>query len=153
MDPVVIKKYANRRLYDTESSAYVTLNQVADMVRAGRQVKVVDARTDEDVTAFILAQIIMEQAREKNILMPASLLHLIIRYGDNILEEFFEKYLEQVLKNYLSYKDAVDDQFRKWLDLGIDISQKTLESFAPFQGIFDAARKERADREGGGKKQ
>ena len=147
MDPVVIKKYANRRLYDTENSAYVTLNQVADMIRAGRQVKVVDAKTDEDVTAFILAQIIMEHAREKNILMPAPLLHLIIRYGDNILEEFFEKYLEQVLKNYLSYKNAMDDQFRKWLDLGMDISQKALGSFAPFQGIFDAARRDRGDGE------
>ncbi len=144
---VVIKKYANRRLYDTESSAYVTLNQVADMIRAGRQVKVVDAKTGEDVTAFILAQIIMERAREKNILMPAPLLHLIIRYGDNILEEFFEKYLEQVLKNYLAYKNAMDDQFRKWLDLGMDISQKTLGSFAPFKAIFDADRKDKEDGE------
>lgn len=141
MDAVVIKKYTNRRLYDTESSAYVTLNQVADMIRGGRQVQVVDARTGEDVTAFILAQIIMEHAREKNILMPSPLLHLVIRYGDNILEEFFEKYLEQVLKNYLAYKDAMDDQFKKWLNLGMDISQKTLGSFAPFQAIFDARRK------------
>ena len=141
MDAVVIKKYTNRRLYDTESSAYVTLNQVADMIRGGRQVQVVDARTGEDVTAFILAQIIMEHAREKNILMPSPLLHLVIRYGDNILEEFFEKYLEQVLKNYLAYKNAMDDQFKKWLDLGMDISQKTLEGFAPFQAIFDARRK------------
>jgi polyhydroxyalkanoate synthesis repressor PhaR len=146
MDAVVIKKYANRRLYDTEGSAYVTLNQVADMIRGGRQVQVVDARTGEDVTAFILAQIIMERAREKNILMPSPLLHLIIRYGDNILEEFFEKYLEQVLKNYLAYKNAMDDQFKKWLDLGMDISQKTLGGFAPFQAIFDAARKDKEEK-------
>jgi len=146
MDAVVIKKYANRRLYDTEGSAYVTLNQVADMIRGGRQVQVVDARTGEDVTAFILAQIIMEHAREKNILMPSPLLHLIIRYGDNILEEFFEKYLEQVLKNYLAYKNAMDDQFKKWLDLGMDISQKTLGGFAPFQAVFDAARKDKEEK-------
>jgi len=138
MDTVIIKKYANRRLYDTQSSAYVTLNQVAEMIREGQQVQVADAKSGEDVTAFILAQIIVERAREKNILVPAPLLHLLIRYGDNVLEEFFEKYLEQILKNYLSYKNAVDDQFEKWLELGMDVSQKTLGSFAPFQAIFGA---------------
>ena len=135
---VVIKKYANRRLYDKGRSAYVTLNQVAEMIREGKQVQVVDAKSGEDVTAFILAQIVVERAREKNILMPAPLLHLIIRYGDNVLEEFFEKYLEQVLNNYLSYKNSMDDQFKKWLELGADVSQKTLGSFVPFSGIFGA---------------
>ena len=93
-EKVVLKKYANRRLYDTEKSAYVTLNQVADLIREGRQVEVIDAKTKEDVTAFILTQIILEASRKKNVLLPVPLLHLIIQYGENVLEEFFEKYLQ-----------------------------------------------------------
>ena len=77
---VLLKKYANRRLYDTEKSVYVTLSQVSDMIKEGRQVKVIDAKTEEDVTAFILTQIIVEEAKNKNSLLPVPLLHLIIEY-------------------------------------------------------------------------
>jgi polyhydroxyalkanoate synthesis repressor PhaR len=134
------KKYANRRLYDTEKSAYVTLDDVMQGIRQGRHVEVVDAKTGEDVTAFTLTQIILEESRKKNSLLPVTLLHLIIQYGENILSEFFEKYLEQTLRNYLSYKTVADDQFRKWLNLGMDFSNLTTESMASlpaFQSFFD----------------
>jgi polyhydroxyalkanoate synthesis repressor PhaR len=134
------KKYANRRLYDTEKSAYVTLDDVMQGIRQGRRVEVVDAKTGEDVTAFTLTQIILEESRKKNSLLPVPLLHLIIQYGENILSEFFEKYLEQTLRNYLSYKTVADDQFRKWLNLGMDFSNLTTESMASqpaFQSFFD----------------
>jgi polyhydroxyalkanoate synthesis repressor PhaR len=134
------KKYANRRLYDTEKSAYVTLDDVMQGIRQGRRVAVVDAKTGEDVTAFTLTQIILEESRKKNSLLPVPLLHLIIQYGENILSEFFEKYLEQTLRNYLSYKMVADDQFRKWLNLGMDFSNLTTESMASlpaFQSLFD----------------
>ena len=134
------KKYANRRLYDTEKSAYVTLDDVMQGIRQGRRVEVVDAKTGEDVTAFTLTQIILEESRKKNSLLPVPLLHLIIQYGENILSEFFEKYLEQTLRNYLSYKTVADDQFRKWLNLGMDFSNLTTESMASlpaFQSLFD----------------
>jgi polyhydroxyalkanoate synthesis repressor PhaR len=137
---VKLKKYANRRLYDTEKSAYVTLNQVADIIRQGRQVEVVDAKTKEDVTAFILTQIILEEAKNKNFLLPIPLLHMIIQYGDNILVEFFETYLQQMVETYLAHKSAVDDQFKQWLDLGSDFSnlaQKTMAGMTPFQSFFD----------------
>ncbi len=110
---ILLKKYANRRLYDTVQSGYVTLSEVADMVKKGCRIKVIDAKSEEDVTSFILTQIIMEKARMKNTLLPIPLLHLIIRHGDNLLEEFFEKYLEQTIKNYIAYKGAVDEQFKK----------------------------------------
>jgi polyhydroxyalkanoate synthesis repressor PhaR len=134
------KKYANRRLYDTEKSTYVTLDDVMQGIRQGRRVEVVDAKTGEDVTAFTLTQIILEESRKKNSLLPVPLLHLIIQYGENILSEFFEKYLEQTLRNYLSYKMVADDQFRKWLNLGMDFSNLTTESMASlpaFQSLFD----------------
>ncbi|MBN2299533.1 MAG: transcriptional regulator [Deltaproteobacteria bacterium] len=136
----LLKKYSNRRLYDTTNSTYVTLNQVADMIKADDEVEVHDAKTNEDVTAFILTQIILEEARKKNALLPVPLLHLIIRYGENVLQEFFNKYLQQIIANYLEFKKAVDEQFSKWLDMGIDYSdmaQKTLTGLTPFNSFFN----------------
>jgi polyhydroxyalkanoate synthesis repressor PhaR len=101
---IVIKKYPNRRLYNTENSIYVTLSQVADLIKSGRRVKVIDAKSEEDVTAFILTQIIMEQARSRNWVLPTSLLHTFIQYGDTVLNDFFEKYIEKTIKNYLVYR-------------------------------------------------
>ncbi|TYT75368.1 polyhydroxyalkanoate synthesis regulator DNA-binding domain-containing protein [Desulfobotulus mexicanus] len=137
---VLIKKYANRRLYDTEKSKYVTLAEVRLLIREGRGIHVIDVNTEEDVTAFILTQIVLEEARQKNALLPVPLLHLIIRYGDNILSEFFEKYLQQILGNYLHQKSAFDEQFRRMLDLGIDLSgmaQKTITGISPFAPFMD----------------
>jgi len=151
---VKLKKYANRRLYDTEKSAYVTLNQVADIIREGRQVEVFDAKTKEDVTAFILTQIILEEAKSKNFILPVPLLHLIIQYGDNILGEFFEKYLQQMVNTYLAHKNAVDDQFKQWLDQGrgySDMAQQTMAGLTPFKSFFDqfsySPQKEDEDKE------
>ena len=137
---VMFKKYTNRRLYDTEKSTYVTLKQVADIIKEGRQVEVIDAKTKEDVTAFILTQIVLEESRKKNVLLPVPLLHLIIQYGENVLEEFFEKYLQQTIHNYLNYKKTVDEQFGKWLEVGMDLTemaQKTMTGLKPFQPFFD----------------
>jgi polyhydroxyalkanoate synthesis repressor PhaR len=136
---VRLKKYANRRLYDTEQSRYVTLDEVADIVKRGRQVEVVDAKSGEDVTAFILTQIVLERARSKNMLLPPSLLHLFIQYGDNVLAEFFEKYLEQTIKTYIVYRSAFDEQMAKLLEMPTSFSrtaQKGMVGMPPFQAIF-----------------
>lgn len=136
----IFKKYANRRLYDTEESRYVTITEVADIIKAGRQVQVLDAKTREDVTAFILTQVLLEAARRQNVLLPAPVLHLVIRYGDNLLGEFFEKYFQLTLKNYLAYKNAFDQQFKTWLDMGMDMtdfSKKSLTEMAPFKSFLD----------------
>ena len=130
-DTVLIKKYSNRRLYDTEKSTYVSLNDLAETIREGREVNVIEAKTKEDVTAFILTQIILEEAKNKNILLPVPLLSLIIRYGENVLSEFFEKYLQQIIKNYITYKKTFDNQFHKWLEFGIDFSPKSFFDLFP----------------------
>ena len=137
---VLLKKYANRRLYDTEKSAYITLSQVADMIREGRQVQVIDAKTEEDVTAFILTQIIMEEARKNNSLLPVTLLHLVIQYGQNVLSEFFEKYLEPTIRNYLAHKASLDQQFQNWLEMGKDFfptCASTPAPLVPLDSLFD----------------
>ena len=137
---VILKKYANRRLYDTEKSVYVTLNQVADYIRDGRTVAIIDAKSKEDVTAFTLTQIILEEAKNKNALLPVPLLHLIICYGDNLLGEFFEKYLHQIFQNFVTHKQAMDGQFQQWIEMGLNMSQAAQKSFSgmnPFQPFFE----------------
>ncbi len=139
-DKVLIKKYTNRRLYDTENNSYITLGQVSALIKEGRQVEVVDAKSGDDVTAYILTLIVLEEARKKNVLLPVPLLHLIIRFGETILSEFFDKYLQQIIRNYLSYKGSMDEHFARWLDLGTDYTDKAREaisSLAPFTSVFD----------------
>ena len=137
---LLLKKYANRRLYDTEKSTYVSLNHVAELIKQGREVEVIDAKTKEDVTAFILTQIVLEQARKNRFLLPPPLLPLIIQYGENVLAEFFDKYLGETIKHYLTYKSTADEQFRNWLNLSLDLSemaQKTMTGTTPFKALFD----------------
>ena len=138
-ETVVLKKYANRRLYDTEKSVYVTLDQVTEMVKEGRQIQVLDAKTQEDVTAFVLTQIILEQAKSRDLLLPVPVLHLIIRYGDNVLGEFFDRYLQTILQNYMSQKKAFDRHFQQWAGMGSEFTEMTrraTEGFAPFNPFF-----------------
>src|SRR6476619_8253715 len=83
--PVVVKKYANRRLYNTESSSYITLDNLADMIRQGRDFVVYDAKTGEDITRSVLTQIIVEEEGKGHNLLPTTfLLHLIGFYGDQM---------------------------------------------------------------------
>jgi len=144
-DTLLLKKYTNRRLYDTERSTYVTLDQVTEAIRQGRQIQVLDVKTGEDVTAAILTQIVLEEARKKKFLLPTPLLYLIIQYGENVLTDFFEKYLEQTIKNYLSVRNLADDQFKKWLEYGESLPKMNpqgMTGIAPFKSLFDLFARE-----------
>lgn len=101
--PILIKKYANRRLYNTSNSKYVTLSDMIGIVCEGHDIKVIDAKTKEDVTAFTLTQIILEQAKSKNILLPVPLLHLIIRNGENMMPRYLEDHFQQMLRSFDSF--------------------------------------------------
>jgi polyhydroxyalkanoate synthesis repressor PhaR len=138
-NPRVYKKYANRRIYDTRDSHYVTLEELAAVIRQGSEVKIVDAKTNADVTAYILTQIVLEQAKNNNALLPPPILHMIIQYGDNVLTEFFETYLQQIVRNYIQYKKSVDAQFKRWLDLGMGLSpaaRGSSQAANPFAAFF-----------------
>ena len=153
-EKILYKKYGNRRLYDTQKSVYVTLSHVAGKIKEGHDAKVIDAKTGEDVTAFILTQIILEEAKKKNALLPVPLLHLIIRYGENVLQEFFNKYLQQIIQNYLEFKKAFDEHFDKWLNMSTDYSemaQKTMTDLTPFHTFFNQFAKKSKDPEKKGK--
>ena len=113
---VVIKKYANRRLYNTESSSYITLDHLAAMTREGREFKVVDARTDEDITHNVLTQIIMEEeGRGAQPMLPVNFLRqLISMYGDSMqamVPGYLEASMESFRRNHAQFKSAVEGAF------------------------------------------
>jgi polyhydroxyalkanoate synthesis repressor PhaR len=114
-DVVIIKKYANRRLYDTESSSYITLERLAEMVRQKREFKVVDAKTGDDITHNVLTQIIMdEEARGKTMLPINFLRQLIGMYGDqmqSMVPQYLEASLEAFQRNQSQFRDALAGAF------------------------------------------
>jgi polyhydroxyalkanoate synthesis repressor PhaR len=110
-DLVIIKKYANRRLYDTESSSYITLDRLAEMVRQKRQFQVVDAKTGEDLTRGVLAQIIMDEEARGATMLPVNFLRqLISMYGDQmqaVVPQYLEASLDALQRNQSQFRDAM----------------------------------------------
>lgn len=102
---MLVKKYSNRRLYDTEESAYITLEELADRIRKGADVRVLDAKTGDDLTQQTLAQIILE-SRGAAKLLPIPLLLQLIRMGDDALAEFMGKFLSTALELYMAAKQG-----------------------------------------------
>lgn len=103
---MLVKKYGNRRLYDTEQSRYITLEELAESVRKGQDVRVVDDKTGEDLTTATLAQIIVE-GRGAARLLPAPLLVQLIRMGDDALAEFLGQYVTWALEIYLQTRQGL----------------------------------------------
>ncbi len=107
---VLIKKYGNRRLYDTGSSRYVNLEDLAAHVRAGRDVRVVDAKTGQDLTRVVLTQIITEDARDKPTGLPLELLRQLIIASDEVRQEFLMWYLKSAFETYQKLQDTVQNR-------------------------------------------
>ncbi|WP_260599663.1 polyhydroxyalkanoate synthesis repressor PhaR [Sphingomonas endolithica] len=113
--PVIIKKYANRRLYNTETSSYITLEHLAAMTREGRDFKVVDAKTDADITHNVLTQIIMEEESRGETMLPINFLRqLISMYGDSMqtmVPGYLEASMDSFRRNHDQFKSAVEGAF------------------------------------------
>jgi len=113
--PAVIKKYANRRLYNTDTSAYITLEHLAQLVRDGREFVVHDARTGEDITRQVLTQIIMEQEQDGAALLPVGFLReLIGLYGNSmqsLVPQYLEASMEAMKKNQEQIREAMAGAF------------------------------------------
>lgn len=138
-DAVVIKKYANRRLYNTETSAYITLDTLAKMVRSGRDFVVQDAKSGDDITHSVLTQIIVESEGKGSTMLPASFLRQIISmYGDS-MQNMVPHYLEAAMDNFRSNQD----HFRKTLEgalAGNPIAEIAKRNFAMFEAATSAFR-------------
>ena len=117
--PTVIKKYANRRLYHTGTSAYVTLEDLAGMVRQGEDFVVYDAKSGEDITRTVLAQIIFEQEnKEGQNLLPVTVLRQLIRFYGDSMQALVPSYLEFSMNNLSQEQQKLRDQMSQAFGAG-----------------------------------
>lgn len=116
-EPIVIKKYSNRKLYDSSRSRYITLKEIAGLIRGGKQVKVVDSTSHEDLTTVTLAQIILEEEKKRKNFLPVSFLHQLIQYGQS-LQTLFQRQLFSNLEAFMATQAEAGKPWREWADRG-----------------------------------
>ncbi len=109
--PIVIKKYANRRLYNTSSSSYITLDDLSRMTREGQDFQVLDAKTGNDITHSILTQIIMEEEASGEPLLPISFLRQLIAMYGNSMQTLMPSYLEATMDNFRANQRKLQDSW------------------------------------------
>ena len=114
-EPILIKRYENRKLYDSSRSTYVTLEEIAGMIREGKEVRIVDARTNEDLTKNTLALIILEGERQKKNLLPLSFMYQLIKYGESI-QGVFQEYLSSGFDAFLASQQESQKRLREWAE-------------------------------------
>jgi len=137
---VTIKKYANRRLYDTESSAYITLDRLAQMVREGREFEVVDAKSGEDITRQVLTQIIVdEEARGGETMLPINFLKQLIGLYGNSMQNFVPQYLEAAMDAFQRNQSAVKDAFSG--NVFADLAKRNMAMFEDAAQVFGGKAK------------
>ncbi len=143
-EKIVIKKYANRRLYDTSASAYVTLEHLSELTRQGKEFIVQDAKTGEDLTRAVLAQIIFEQENKKEGVLPVSFLRQLIQFYGDSFQSMLPAYLEMSMKTFNQQQEkwreymntavgedkakAFEEQIRK----NMSMFEDTMKFFTPF---------------------
>ena len=142
--PVVVKKYANRRLYNTESSSYITLETLADMVRAGRDFVVYDARTGDDITRSVLTQIIVEEESKGRALLPTTFLRQLIGfYGDSLggmVPRYLEHTMSTIARQQEQMREAMHQTMGNLLPPGLEemrrqniaMMERAMSLFSPF---------------------
>lgn len=131
--PVIIKKYANRRLYNTATSSYVTLDDLATMVKADKEFVVYDAKSGEEITRSVLTQIIVEEESKGQHLLPIGFLRQLISYYGDSLQAIVPKYLEQSMESFATNHE----EMRQYLS-------NAMEGMFPFGSIEDLSRQNMA---------
>ncbi|GGF08029.1 polyhydroxyalkanoate synthesis repressor PhaR [Aliidongia dinghuensis] len=150
--PVIIKKYANRRLYNTATSSYVTLDNLSQMVRQGGDFIVYDAKNGEDITRSVLTQIIVEEEQKGQNLLPISFLRQIISFYGNNMEWLLPRYLEFTMKSFARNQEQLAKSvggsfgglfpFGSLEDMGkqnMALFEKAMKMFTPFGAEGEAA--------------
>lgn len=110
--PKIIKRYQNRKLYDTLESCYVTLEDISEMVKAGEEMQVIDNQTKEDLTAVTLAQIIFEEQKKKTNVLPLSTFKEIIQSGGETIKEIMQRTIETGAREIQTVRNFVGDKVR-----------------------------------------
>lgn len=143
-EPVVIKKYANRRLYNTKTSSYVTLDHLCEMVKGGTEFEVHDARTGDDITRSVLTQIIFEEEAKGQNLLPIRFLRQLIRFYGDSLQAFIPGYLDLSMESFTKQQDDMRHRLAEAFGGGghaleamtrqnLAMFEKTMQMFAPFK--------------------
>ncbi len=142
--PVVVKKYANRRLYNTETSSYITLDNLGDMIRAGRDFVVYDAKSGEDITRGVLTQIIVEEESKGTSMLPTAFLRQLIGFYGGSLQSVVPRYLEQAMSSFArqqqQLRQVVQQTFSPFMPLGVEemsrqnvaMIERAMSMFNPF---------------------
>jgi len=161
-DAVIIKKYANRRLYDTHTSSYITLDTLCEMVKRGVDFVVVDAKSDEDLTRQVLTQIIFEQESKGYSLLPIKFLRTIIGFYGGKMQQFLPPYLEASMDSFMKNQDKMREyvsstinfsplsQFEEISKQNMALFQRAFSMFSPFE--FGKEETDAARRAASGKK-
>jgi polyhydroxyalkanoate synthesis repressor PhaR len=159
-EPVVIKKYANRRLYNTKTSSYVTLDHLCEMVKSGQEFEVRDARTGEDITRSVLTQIIFEEEAKGQSLLPIKFLRQLIRFYGDSLQGFVPGYLDMSMESFTKNQEAMRNRIAEAFGGGgqvleamtrqnLAMFERTMQMFSPFapkpRAAEDAPRANGAD--------
>jgi len=142
-EPVVIKKYANRRLYNTATSSYVTLDHLSQMVKEGIEFTVCDAKTGEDITRSVLTQIIVEEESKGESLLPIGFLRQLIAFYGDSLQGLLPRYLEHSMSAFAhnqeqmrrTINDAMGMPFQRFEELGrqnVQLFENAMRMFTPF---------------------
>jgi polyhydroxyalkanoate synthesis repressor PhaR len=139
---VTIKKYANRRLYDTESSSYITLDRLAEMVREGREFEVIDAKTGDDITRHVLTQIIVDEEARGSTMLPVNFLKQLIGLYGNSVQAAVPDYLEAAMDAFKENQKAISKAFTG--NAFADIAKRNMEMFEGAGRAFTAGPKNTA---------
>jgi polyhydroxyalkanoate synthesis repressor PhaR len=140
----VIRKYANRRLYDPSESRHLTLDEVRDLVVAGEKIRVEDAKTGEDLTRTILLQIIVEREEAGRPLLSADLLEQLIRFYGGAMQDFLSTYLERSVGAFVDQQQSFQDKILRMMKdtpLGTmsQLAEQNLSAWKELQkGLFGA---------------
>jgi len=142
--PVVVKKYANRRLYNTETSSYITLDNLADMIRAGRDFVVYDAKSGEDITRAVLTQIIVEEESKGTSMLPTPFLRQLIGFYGGSLQGVVPRYLDHAMTSFArqqqQLRQVVQQTFSPFMPAGVEemsrqnmaMIERAMSMFNPF---------------------
>lgn len=144
-EPAIIKKYPNRRLYDTETSSYITLDDLCERVKKGQPFIVVDAKSGQDLTRLILTQIIFEQETKGLQLLPTDFLRSVIRFYDDSMQDVMQSYLNASMKSFLDNQDRMRGMMGSFSPLNqleevtrqnMALFEKTMQMLNPFSTMF-----------------
>lgn len=157
-EPVIVKKYANRRLYDTETSAYITLEDLCQRVKEGRDFVVQDAQNGADLTNQVLTQIILEQEIKGFNLLPTNFLRSVIRFYDDKMMGALRQYLDVSMVSFTKNQEQMKNifghamgnfspinQFEEMTRQNVAMFEKTVQMFNPFSAFNPRASEQSAD--------